>query len=182
MFSASLFSFASIFWQRIPSNICPSAIVSVQRCTCTMAISGNRLHDISDIFIAARPSSLLGIIIFSVLSFSRGRPASYSSFDNTRSIYQRIDQLTISTSSSVLINNLSSSTSFLSFAHVFRQRQRSYIHQDIQFGVIHRTNSSYLIIYCDEQTSMPYPWHHPLLHQYLCPLIQYHDLMWICYD
>ena len=75
-----------------------------------------------------------------------------------------------------------SSTSFLSFAHVFRQRQRSYIHQDIQFGVIHRTNSSYLIIYCDEQTSMPYPWHHPLLHQYLCPLIQYHDLMWICYD
>ena len=37
--------------------------------------------------------------------------------------------------------------------------------QDIQFGVIHRTNTSYLIIYCDEQTSIPYPWHHPILHQ-----------------
>ena len=44
-----------------------------------------------------------------------------------------------------------------------------------KFGVIHLTNSPYLIIYCDEQTSMPYPWHHPLLHQDLCLLVQYHD-------
>ena len=51
-----------------------------------------------------------------------------------------------------------------------------------KFGVIHLTNSPYLIIYCDERTSMPYPWHHPLLHQDLCPLVQYHDLMWISYD
>ena len=94
---------------------------------------------------------------------------------HTSPIGSCIDQLTISTSSSMLIDDSSSSALFLSFAYVFRQRQRSYIHQDIQFGVIHWTNSSYCIIYCGEQTSMPYPWHHPLLHQDLCPLVQYHD-------
>jgi hypothetical protein len=57
-----------------------------------------------------------------------------------------IDQLTISTSSWVLIDDSSSSASFLSFAYVFRQRQWSNIHHDPPPEQSSGTNSSYFIV------------------------------------